>query len=75
MSSSHLINSTCHLPPRWNTMMKVVRAYTERKHWKERKTNFTVMQEIMLQFAYPRSAAHSALPLISCSAFLLLRFS
>jgi len=39
---------------RWNTMMKVVRGYTERKHWKERKTSFAVMQEIMLQFAYPR---------------------
>ena len=41
-------------------MMKVVRGYTERKHWKERKTSFAVMQEIMLQFAYPRSAIRSA---------------
>ena len=64
-------------------MMKVVRGYTERKHWKERKTSFAVMQEIMLQFAYPRSAIHSKkinkltnkllyFLLKSCSAFFML---
>merc|ERR1719228_2597406 len=35
-------------------MMKVVRGYTERKHWKQRKTSDNILMEIMLQFAYPR---------------------
>ena len=28
--------------------------YVERKKWNERKTSTNVLQEIMLQFAYPR---------------------
>ena len=39
---------------RWNMMVPRIQDYVDRKNWKDRKTSTNVLQEIMLQFAYPR---------------------
>ena len=39
---------------RWNMMVPRIQDYVGRKNWKDRKTSTNVLQEIMLQFAYPR---------------------
>ncbi|XP_023341373.1 DNA primase small subunit [Eurytemora carolleeae] len=39
---------------RWNVLSGKVRDYVNAKDWKKRKTTKAVLQEIMLQFAYPR---------------------
>merc|ERR1712080_681441 len=39
---------------RWNIIRERILDYVERKKWNERKTSTHVLQEIMLQFAYPR---------------------
>ena len=43
---------------RWNMMVPRIQDYVDRKNWKDRKTSTHVLQEIMLQFAYPRLTTH-----------------
>ena len=44
------MNACC----RWNDLSAKVRDYVNSRDWKKRKTSKAILQEIMLQFAYPR---------------------